>query len=169
MADNSEKEPAGSGDSSGGGMMAFVVIALVSAAASFGAVFFLAPSGSSEVAAICTPDGQTVSFTPDPLAREDHAYVELDDILITVGNEPASRYVKIKTAIVTDKDDAAAVKKAQPMLTDAFISYLRSIELSDFESAAFYPRLREQLSRRAEVVLGGDVSRGVLVTEFLLR
>ncbi|MEE2878110.1 MAG: flagellar basal body-associated FliL family protein [Pseudomonadota bacterium] len=153
---------------SGGGMMTFVAIGLVSAAASFGAVFFLAPSGQAEVAT-CAPAAHSADFTPDPLAREDHAYVELDEILITVGNEPASRFVKIKTAIVADKNDADAVKKAQPMLTDAFISYLRSVELTDFESASFYPRLREQLSRRAEVVLGGEVSRGVLVTEFLLR
>lgn len=168
MAGGKENEQAESGASKGGGMMTFVAIGLVSAAASFGAVFFLAPSGNAELA-ICEPVAHTAGFTPDPLAREDHAYVELDEILITVGNEPASRYVKIKTAIVADKGNAGDVKKAQPMLTDAFISYLRSVELSDFESASFYPRLREQLSKRAELVLGGEVSRGVLVTEFLLR
>jgi flagellar FliL protein len=29
--------------------------------------------------------------------------------------------------------------------------------------------MREQLSRRSELVLGGGVSQGVLITEFLLR
>lgn len=154
--------------SSGGGMMTFIVIGIVSAVMSFGAVFFLAPSGSAAVP-VCEAQSHDVGFTPQPLARADQEYVELDEILITIGDEPATRYIKIKTAIVANKNDASAVKKAQPMLTDAFISYLRSVQLSDFESASFYPRLREQLSRRSELVLGGDVSRGVLVTEFLLR
>jgi len=168
MAAETDQAQAESASDSGGGMIKFAMIGLVSAAASFGAVFFLAPSGTAEVPG-CVPAESHAGFTPDPLAREDQAYTEIGEILITIGNEPASRYVKIKTAIVTDKANAGNVKKAEPMLTDAFISYLRSVELADFESASFYPRLREQLSRRAELVLGGEVSRGVLVTEFLLR
>ena len=55
------------------------------------------------------------------------------------------------------------------MLIDAFNNYLRSIELADVEDPGFYPHMREQLARRAELVLGGTVSNGVLITEFLLR
>jgi flagellar FliL protein len=59
--------------------------------------------------------------------------------------------------------------KAEPVLIDAFTNYLRSVELSDFENPDFYAHMREQLSRRSELVLGGGVSEGVLITEFLLR
>jgi flagellar FliL protein len=55
------------------------------------------------------------------------------------------------------------------MLIDAFNTYLRSIEMKDFEDPGFYPRMREQLARRSELVLGSGVSSGVLITEFLLR
>ena len=169
MAGEAEQENPDEAKKSGGGMMSFAAIAVFSAAASFGAVFFLAPSSGAAETPACQTANHAAGFVPDPLAREDQAYVELGEIMITIGNEPASRYVKIKTAIVADKTNVNAVQKAEPMLTDAFISYLRSVELSDLESASFYPRLREQLSRRSEIVLGGDVSRGVLVTEFLLR
>ncbi|WP_300380591.1 flagellar basal body-associated FliL family protein [Henriciella sp.] len=150
---------------SSGGLVKYGLLGLVSLGCSFGTVFMLAPSGNAGTP-VCAAAASTTS---EPLAREDQAYVELNEIIITIGNEPATRYVKIKTAIVADKGDSGKVGKAELMLKDAFIGYLRSLELSDLESAAFYPRLREQLSRRAELVLGGDVSQGVLITEFLLR
>ena len=93
----------------------------------------------------------------------------MQEILVTIGNEPATRYVKIKTSVISDNSHVSAVKKAEPMLVDAFVGYLRALQLSDFESADFYPKMREQLAMRSEIVLGADASHGVLVTEFLLR
>jgi flagellar FliL protein len=75
----------------------------------------------------------------------------------------------MKVSIVTDNSGAGMVTKAEPVLIDAFTNYLRSVELSDFENPDFYAHMREQLSRRSELVLGGGVSEGVLITEFLLR
>ena len=152
---------------SGGGVVSWAILAVVCAACSFGVVFFLAPDGKAE--SLTCPTIAEAQPEIDPLARDDQEYVELKELLITIGNEPATRYVKINASIVTDKGLGAEVKKAEPVLADAFVTYLRSVELSDFESAGFYPRMREQLGRRAELVLGGDVSHGVLITEFLLR
>ncbi|WP_158085539.1 flagellar basal body-associated FliL family protein [Henriciella aquimarina] len=168
MAAQSETENAASEETSGGGMMKFVLLAVVSAGISFAMMFLLTPSVTAESTA-CTPAATQAATSTAPLAREDQSYVALEEILITIGNEPATRYVKIKTSIIARKGSENTVKKAEPMLTDAFVSYLRSVELEDFETAGFYPRLREQLARRAELVLGGDVSGGVLITEFLLR
>ena len=55
------------------------------------------------------------------------------------------------------------------VLIDAFTNYLRSVELTDFENPGFYSHMRDQLGRRSQLVLGGGVSDGVLITEFLLR
>lgn len=153
--------------SSGGGLIPLVVLAAVCMAGAFGVVFFLSPN-PAPAALACTPDASG-SAVRTPLALEDHVYVELQEILITIGNEPATRYVKIKTSVISDASHMGAVKKAEPMLVDAFVGYLRALQLSDFESADFYPKMREQLARRAEIVLGSDASHGVLVTEFLLR
>ncbi len=70
---------------------------------------------------------------------------------------------------MTPTASAADVEGAAPMLTDAFLTYLRAIDISDFEAESFYPDLKEQLSRRAELVLGAERARGVLITEFMLR
>lgn len=152
--------------SSGGGLLKLIALALVCAGGSFGAVYFLSPSQAAPISCAEPSDGLTHS---EPLAREDQVYVELEEILVTIGNAPATRYVKMQISVITDKTTAEKVKKAEPMLADAFVGYLRALQLTDFESADFYPQLREQLAHRSEVVLGGDVSEGVLITEFLLR
>jgi flagellar protein FliL len=152
---------------SGGGLIPLVVLALVSMAGAFGVVFFLSPSPSPAALACGPGDGGAAAH--QPLALEDHVYVELQEILVTIGNEPATRYVKIQTSVISDSSHMGAVKKAEPMLVDAFVGYLRALQLTDFESADFYPKMREQLAMRSEIVLGADASHGVLVTEFLLR
>ena len=90
-------------------------------------------------------------------------------MLITVGSAPATRFLKMNISIITDASGAKAVAEAEPMLADAFNTYLRSIEMTDLEDPGFYPRMREQLTRRAELVLGDGVTDGVLITQFLLR
>jgi hypothetical protein len=91
------------------------------------------------------------------------------DKSLTIGSAPATRYLKMKVAIISDRGDVPAVHDAEPVLIDAFTNYLRSVELSDFENPGFYSHMRDQLDRRSHLVLGNGVSDGVLITEFLLR
>ena len=151
---------------SGNGMIGLAILAVGAMTSSFATVYVLA-SDPRASAPVCTPGEAT--FAADPIVKDDQAYVELRDVLITIGSEPATRYLKMKIAVVTDGNNANMVRKAEPVLIDAFTNYLRSVELSDFENPNFYAHMREQLSRRSELVLGGGNSDGVLITEFLLR
>ncbi len=166
MASNPEKEP-GDAPKSGGGLVPLIVLAVVCALGAFGTVFIL--SGGDEPTVLACADHEQGSPAHAPLAMDDYVYVDLQEILVTIGNEPATRYVKINMSVISDSEHMGAVKKAEPMLVDAFVGYLRALTLSDFESADFYPRMREQLAVRSEVVLGPEASHGVLITEFLLR
>ena len=151
---------------SGGGIVGLIILAVGAMTSSFATVYVLAsdPPTGPEACVPAEPVGAV-----DPIAQDGQNYVELRDILITIGSEPATRYLKMKIAIVTDDSGATMVENAEPVLIDAFTNYLRSVELSDFESPDFYAHMREQLGRRAQLVLGGGVSQGVLITEFLLR
>lgn len=151
---------------SGGGLAGLLIVAAASLASSFGLFYFLNPPAPA--AAACPPAGAEAPVATAPLAQ-DQVYVEMKEILITIGSAPAERYLKLNLTIVTGKDAAARVKQAEPMLVDAFNNYLRSIEIADLEDPGFYPHLREQLARRSELVLGNAASNGVLITEFLLR
>jgi flagellar FliL protein len=147
--------------------MPMLLLGGVALAASFGLAFFLSP-GSSPPASACETAAE--AHAP-PLAgvREGQTFVELPEILISIGSEPATRYVKMKVSVSAYAGGAEAVAANETLLMDAFNLYLRSVEPGDFEDPAFYAFLREQLSRRAELILGGEVTDGILITEFLLR
>ncbi len=165
-AQESADKPEATG--SGTGPLGMAMLAISSIVAAAGTMFVLSPgmpAGSEPDCASGLTEGETVV----PLASFDRAYVDIDEILVTIGQSPADRYLKLKLFVVTKHDKTGEVKKVEPMLRDAFIGYLRAVELSDFEDPAFYAELRRQLARRAELVLGEAGTDGVLITEFLLR
>jgi flagellar protein FliL len=151
-----------------GGMMGLIILGAASLASSFGLVYFLTPPPAVATAA-CAPGEHGAETAVQPTLKADQAYVELQEMVITVGSAPATRYLKMNISVMTDSANTSAVQAAEPVLIDAFNTYLRSIEMKDFEDPGFYPRMREQLARRSELVLGSGVSNGVLITEFLLR
>lgn len=150
------------------GLIGMLMLGAASLVSSFALVYFLTPPASVAETAACVT-GETAVAAIEPAAKADQSYVELKEVLITVGSAPATRYLKMNISVITSADSTEAVKSAEPMLIDAFNTYLRSIEMKDFEDPGFYPRMREQLARRSELVLGSGVSNGVLITEFLLR
>lgn len=152
------------------GMLGLALIPVVGLAVSFGVTYFLAPTASAPIdtMAACENTGAHIPVIT-AIAKADQYYVELPEILITIGSEPATRYLKMNVTIATAASNADMVKDAEPVLLDSFLNYLRAIELSEFEDPSFYGRMREQLARRSELVVGPAASDGVLITEFLLR
>lgn len=167
MADGEETADAKPASKQGGGVFGLAVLAVGSFVTTLATVFLLIPDGS-ETMATC-PTGTEAAAPAPRVVNLDRDYVELDELIVTIGSAPATRYLKMNLSVVTQKGNAARVKDAQPVLIDAFVNYLRAVELEDFEDPGFYAEMREQLARRAELVLGGAVTDGVLITEFLLR
>ena len=165
--ETSETEEAEESSKKSGGMMGLIALAFAAIGGSFGATYFLGPSPAPvKTAEAC----DTAKAAPEPKrASIDQEFVPLEEILITIGSSPSNRYLKMQVSVVTDKDSVSQIKSAEPILMDAFINYLRSVELDDFEDPKFYSNMRRQLSRRSELVVGAGASDGVLITEFLLR
>lgn len=154
--------------SGGGGIMGLAIVAVGALAASFGTVYMISPSGPAPDATAACPVTTTAEHI-EPTFNPDQAYVELEDLVVTIGSAPATRYLKLKISVITESGNTSKVSQAEPVLIDAFTNYLRSVEVSDFENPGFYAHMREQLGRRAQLVLGSGASEGVLITEFLLR
>ncbi len=171
MAKKPEKKPdadqAEKPAKSAGGLMGLLMLGAASLGSSFGLVYLLTPP-PSEAAAACIP-GELDAGPAEATVKANQSYVQLQEMIITVGSAPANRFLKMNISVITDSANTATVQAAEPVLIDAFNTYLRSIEMRDFEDPGFYPRMREQLARRSELVLGSGVSDGVLITEFLLR
>lgn len=169
MDDKDDANPeAEAAPKSGLNMMGLMVLGLACATTSFASVFFLVPSPAPASAATLVAETDDTPKEQTPSAQE-HTYTPIQEILITIGNAPATRYLKMQVSVATDKSKAKEVRSAETALIDAFLLYLRSVEVSDFEDPNFYNHMREQLARRADLVLGDGVSKGVMITEFLLR
>jgi len=150
-----------------GGMMGMIALVFAAIGASFGATYFLSPTPAGSASAEAC---EAKESKPEPIRVSiDQEFVPLEEIIITIGSAPSDRYLKMQVSVVTNKDSAEYIKSAEPILMDAFINYLRSIEVEDFEDPKFYSNMRRQLSRRSELVVGAASSDGVLITEFLLR
>ena len=159
--DNTENEGKKSG------MIGFVIMGAAAMAGSFGVSYMNKPDVQLETAA-CSPKEGVHAEAP-ALIDKDLVYVDLPDILTTIGSEPATRYLKMNVTVATNKPGESSVIESKLVIMDAFISYLRSVELSDFEDPGFYGHMREQLAHRSEIILGASAAEGVLITEFLLR
>ena len=151
-------------------MMGLLVLGLACAVTSFASVYFLAPAPTVAAAATTTDaEAEYETAEKDPADKKPYTYTEVQEILITIGTAPATRYLKMNLSLATEKGDAKLVKSNETALIDAFQLYLRSVSVKDFEDPAFYKHMREQLGRRADLVLGDGVAKSVLITEFLLR
>lgn len=152
---------------SGGGLIGALLIGTIAAATSFATAFFSPATGAASALPEGQPQGQVMA---EPSKRSvEAAYVELPELLVTIGAEPADRYIKMRVTLVVDTTSIKQVEAAEPMLLDAFTTYLRSVDPSDFEDPSFYGRMRNQLGARAQLVVGASSAQGVLITEFLLR
>ena len=151
-------------------MMGLLVLGIACAATSFASVYFLAPAPTTIASASTSAvTDEYEQVDKEPADKKPYTYTEVQEILITIGAAPATRYLKMNLSLATEKGDAKLVKSNETALIDAFLLYLRSVSVEDFEDPAFYKHMREQLGRRADLVLGDGVAKGVLITEFLLR
>jgi len=167
----SEKQDDSQPEKGGIGLVGMLVLGVACAATSFASVYFLAPA-QTVVAEASSGDAEPAEYAAAPdkdSDKKDFTYTPIQEILITIGNAPATRYLKMNVSLATSKSDARKIKSSETALVDAFLLYLRSVSVDDFEDPSFYKHMREQLTRRADLVLGDGVSEGVLITEFLLR
>ncbi|MEL7041487.1 MAG: flagellar basal body-associated FliL family protein [Pseudomonadota bacterium] len=149
-------------------MMGLLVLGVACATTSFASVYFFAPAPTVAEAAT-EPPGQMIKAEASEVLKQDLTYTPVQEILITIGHAPATRYLKMQVSLATERGDVRKVRSAETALIDAFLQYLRSIEVEDFEDPGFYKHMREQLGRRADLILGNGVSHGVYITEFLVR
>ena len=171
MADTEteQNKPDEPGKKKGGGLITQLVLAVVLGCTAFGTVWFM-PARSSGTAE-CPPAGEmknTATLLPE-LPLSEITFIEMEPMIITLGEEASSRNLRIGITLETAKADQENILFAEPKLRDAFTGYLRALEVSDIEDPNSIIRLRAQLQRRAEVILGNQSVRGVLITDFVIR
>jgi flagellar protein FliL len=173
--DKTEENPekAQKAKTGGGGIIQAAILAVGAGLTAFATVFLM-PGAEPEMQVCATGEigkagaAEIVADSPPP-EPINTILIPLDEILISIGRGEARRYLKINLTLIMDEKLEKQMADLEPQLRDAFSTYLRAVEVADFEDPAFYEVLRMQLHRRAQLIIGPKAVESILITDFLLR
>jgi flagellar FliL protein len=99
----------------------------------------------------------------------DIAFVEVDPLTVSLLDDGRDRFLRFRAQLETPGRYEADVEKLLPRITDVLNSYLRAVELDDLKNASALVRLRGQMLRRVQLVVGEGRVNDLLIMEFVLN
>jgi flagellar FliL protein len=98
-------------------------------------------------------------------AEAKSAFIELPEMTLTLPNGGRPRQIRLTLAIEVAGDPALVQPSVlSPRVFDSLILYLRTLRDSELDGALAIDRLRGDLYRRLDLLLGPNVVRDVLIT-----
>ena len=104
--------------------------------------------------------------------------MEIPELTVTLPNAGRPRQLRIKIALELAKPpdeakaeggkDAAKPDLLSPRLYDALVLYLRTLRDAEVDGALSIDRMRGDLQRRMDLLLGDGVLRDVLITSMII-
>ncbi len=94
-------------------------------------------------------------------------FVELPEMTVTLPNGGQSRQLRIHLAIEvakTEPDGKPTADVTSPRVYDSLVTYLRTLQDAELDGAISVDRIRGDLFRRLDLLLGPGVVKDVLVT-----
>lgn len=110
-------------------------------------------------------DGAAAPLVP-PLPDDDIAFVQLDPLVVTLGD---GRQLRFAAQLEVLPQNRAAVARLGPRIVDVMNNYLRAVDPSDLDRRDALLRLRGQLLRRLDLVVGKGRIADLLVMEFVIN
>ena len=155
-----------------GGKMKLILL-LVLTLAGAGGGFYLVQSG-------LIPLGKHDTKTSDhggdhgenhgtPKSLADISFVAINPIMISLHTEQHSQHLRFRAQLEVPSEYQHEVESVLPRVTDVLNSYLRALELNDLRDPLALTRLRAQMLRRIQVVVGKERVRDLLIMEFVLN
>ncbi len=97
------------------------------------------------------------------------AFVAVPPVVISIAGIEGVSHLRFAAEIEVDPAYRAEVEALAPRVLDVFNSYLRAVDPALFSERAALVKVRAQLLRRIQLILGPDRVRDLLVTEFVLN
>jgi flagellar FliL protein len=144
-----------------------LIIGLVLALAGGGGGFFAVQSGL-----IGGESDESHSATADHTESETFAsvaYVALDPIVISIPTSNGPRFLRFAAQLEVSPEHQEEVALLKPRIIDVLNGYLRAVSLEELERPAILMRLRVQMLRRIQVVVGPNRVNDLLVMEFVVN
>lgn len=147
-----------------------LILGLLLALAGGGGGFYAVHSGlilgPPDATAMAVPPAEDATGPPPPLP--DVAFVPLAPMVISLPGGNA-RHLRFTAQLEVPSAARADVERLLPRVVDVFNSYLRAVEVADLEEPTALLRFRAHLLRRAQLVLGDERVRNLLVMEFVVN
>jgi len=169
-ADASAKNPEDAGRR--GGKRRLLLLALLPLLLAGGAAgtWFLVPGAADALRRIAglQPAGEeAVTEALPPPGKP--SFVEFPEMTLSLPNGGRPRQLRLKLAVEVAGDPATVQPDLlSPRIYDSLVLYLRTLRDGEMEGALAMDRLRGDLHRRLELVLGPGRVRDVLITGFVV-
>ncbi|CAO3382374.1 Flagellar biosynthesis protein FliL [Azospirillum argentinense] len=115
------------------------------------------------------PDGVARLFEGTPVAEPAQATLDLPELLVNLRPDTPSRFMKIGVTLALAPKDRGRVEQAMPHLVNAQQEFLRNLDQHDLRGSAGLLRLRDELRRRFNLILGPDTVSDVLLRSLLTQ
>lgn len=142
-----------------------VGIALLLGGAAAGVVF-LSPFGNKQCEAVVADASHGKKKTKN---YEDIVFVNMEPLVVSLGPNANSDYLKISISLETTYDHAKTAQHLEPRFRDVLNTYLRAVDEKDLVEPFAMARLRAQMLRRMQTVASSEVVSDVLITDFVLN
>jgi flagellar FliL protein len=98
----------------------------------------------------------------------DVAFIAIEPIVVTLPPGRSAKLLRFSGHLEVVPEYETEVGVLMPRVRDVLNTYLRAVDVADLEQPAALMRLRSQMLRRVQVVVGDGRVRDLLVIEFLL-
>lgn len=142
-----------------------IIIGLILAIVGGGGGFYATWSGM--LLASESPSHETVDAQYS--TEMEVSFVPVDPLVISLGNTPGARHLRFRADLEVPHSHEDEVRKLLPRVVDVLNSYLRALDPGDLEDQAALAKLRAQMLRRVQIVVGQDRINDLLVMEFVLN
>ena len=100
------------------------------------------------------------------------SFVEVPEMLVNLVGAPGERvqYLKVRVMLeVKNEPEVEKIKPEMPRVTDLFQTYMRELRPSDLNGSAGLFRLKEELTKRVNMVIAPNRISAVLFKEVVIQ
>ncbi|MBU2992373.1 flagellar basal body-associated FliL family protein [Octadecabacter sp. 1_MG-2023] len=97
------------------------------------------------------------------------AFVPVETLVINLPQHARAQHLLFTSQLEVDPAYSEEVTSLMPRIVDVLNGYLRAVDLSDLEDPTALIRLRAQMLRRVQVVVGDGRVKDILIMEFVLN
>lgn len=96
------------------------------------------------------------------------SFIAIEPITISMRSNGAPKHLRFRAQLEVEKSAVEEVELLLPRVVDILNGYLRALEVADIEDVSSLSRLRSQMLRRVQMVMGEGRVNDLLIMEFVI-